>query len=95
MKRLLAFTVLVLALTSARAFADELFLFPNSGGGDNFGYITSTLRLGGGTDFLFFGDLGYPGGSAVGGAGGLFLDSTVIDIDGTPQEFFFSPVPSR
>ncbi len=91
MKRLLAFTVLVVALTSARAFADQLFLFPNSGSGDNFGYLTSTLSLGGGTGFFFFGDLGYPGGSAVGGGGELFLNSTFIDIDGTPQEFFFLP----
>jgi len=91
MRRLLFLTLLVGSLTSAPAFADQiLFLSPNTGSGDNFGYLTPSLRLGGGTDFLFFGDLGYPPGSPVGGGGGLFLSSTVVDIGGTPLEFFFT-----
>ena len=91
MRRLLFLTLLVSSLTSAPALADQiLFLSPNTGSGDNFAYITPSLRLGGGTDFLFFGDIGYPGGLTVGGGGGLFLNSTFVDIDGTPLEFFFS-----
>jgi len=91
LSRLVSLTFLVLALASAPASADKLVLVPNTGSGDNFAYLTSTLRLGGGTDFQFFGILGYPAGSVVGGNGALFLNSTLVDIDGTPLEFFFEP----
>jgi hypothetical protein len=90
MSRLVYLTSLLVALTSAPASADRLVLTPNSVG-DNFAYITPTLSLFGGTDALFFGNIGYPPGTAVGGIGGLFLNSTVVNVDGTPLEFFFNP----
>ncbi len=80
---------------SATAFADHLVLDPNGGAGGNFAYFTHDnghqLILSGGTDYFFFGNVGYPTGLRLGGDGALFLDSAVFVIDGTPLEFFFNP----
>ena len=81
------------SLISLPALADGITLFPNSGAGDNFAYVSQRnghpLSLFGGTDPSFFSGDGYPAGARVGGEGGLFLSSTVIWIDGNPLEFFF------
>ena len=80
---------------SATAFADHLVLDPNGGSGSNFAYFTRAnghpLVLSGGTDYFFFGNIGYPTGLRLGGDGALFLDSAVLWIEGTPMEFFFNP----
>ncbi len=95
MRRLLSLLLLCfVALTSVPAFADGLTLSPNGGGGDNFAYVVPqgdghTLSLFGGTDPFFLNADGYPLGATVGGAGSLFLYSTILWIDGTPLEFFF------
>src|SRR6266576_1818312 len=94
MKRSLLLTLLFLALMSATALADHLFLVPNCCG-DNFAYLTQIyehqLVLSGGTDPFFFSSDGYPAGSTLGGQGALFLDSAILWIGGIPSEFFFFP----
>jgi hypothetical protein len=95
MRRVLSLSLLFVFLMSATAFADHLVLDPNVGAGGNFAYFTRAnghpLVLSGGTDFFFFGDVGYPTGLRLGGDGALFLDSAVLWIEGTPMEFFFYP----
>jgi PEP-CTERM motif len=96
MRRVLALSFLfVFLMLSATAFADHLVLDPNGGSGGNFAYFTRAnghpLVLSGGTDYFFFGNIGYPTGLRLGGDGALFLDSAVLWIDGTPMEFFFNP----
>ena len=93
MRRVLSRSFLFVFLMSATAFANHLVLDPNGGAGGNFAYFTNghRLLLSGGTDYFFFGDIGYPTGLTLGGGGALFLDGTVFVIDGTPLEFFFYP----
>jgi hypothetical protein len=85
-------TLLFIALTSTAALADHLYLSPNTGSGDNFGYSTQInghpVHLSGGTDPFFFGNFGYPPGLTLGG-GELFLYDTVIWIGGIPTGFSF------
>lgn len=94
MKLLLPLSLLLIALTPATAFADNLYLVPNFGAGDNFAYFTQMngheLVLSGGTDPYFFGSFGYQPGYTFGG-GALYLYSSVIWIDGIPTEFYFFP----
>src|SRR5215468_9312384 len=93
MRRSLSFLPLFIFLLSIPALADGITLFPNSGAGDNFAYVSQMnghpLLLSGGTDPFFLSGDGYPAGMTVGGSGGLFLYSAVIWIDGNPLEFFF------
>jgi hypothetical protein len=93
MRRFLAFLLLIVPLISLPALADGITLFPNSGSGDNFKFVTQMnghpLSLFGGTDPFFLDGGGYPAGMTVGGSGGLFLDSAVIWVGGSPLEFFF------
>jgi hypothetical protein len=95
MKLFLPLTLLLIALTSATAFADHLYLQPNNGSGDNFAYVTQMnghpLTLFGGITASFFSSDGYPAGSTLGGQTELFLYSTVVWIGGIPTEFFFPP----
>jgi hypothetical protein len=95
MRQVLSRSFLFVFLMSAPAFADHLVLDPNGGAGGNFAYFTHDnghrLVLSGGTDYFFFGNVGYPTGLRLGGDGALFLDSAVFVIDGTPLEFFFNP----
>jgi hypothetical protein len=95
MRSALSLCLLFVFLMSTAAFADHLVLDPNGGSGGNFAYFTHDnghrLVLSGGTDFFFFGNVGYPTGLRLGGDGALFLDSAVFVIDGTPLEFFFNP----
>ncbi len=88
MKRFLPLTLLFVSLMSATASANHLYLFVNSGSGDNFAYVSNRLNLSGGTDNFFLGNFSYPPGWKL-GDGALYLYSTVISIDGIPTEFFF------
>jgi PEP-CTERM motif len=93
MTRFLSFLLLFVSFISLPALADGITLFPNSGSGDNFAFVSQMnghpLLLSGGTDPFFLSADGYPAGMTVGGSGGLFLFSTVIWVDGSPLEFFF------
>jgi len=91
MKRSFPRTLLFVALMSATALADHLYLVPNCCG-DNFGYSTQMnghpLHLSGGTDPYFLDAFGYQPGSTL-GIGELYLYGSVIWIDGIPTEFNF------
>ena len=95
MKRsVLPLSLLCVTLLCSTAFADHLYLFPNSGSGDNFGFVgqmnAHQLFLAGGTPYDFFGTGGYAPGSMFGGGTTLFLYPTIVWIDGVPLEFGFS-----
>jgi len=90
MKYSLSLTVLFVALLSAPAFGDHLYLAPNCCG-DNFGYTSRSLRLFGGTDPWFLSSDGYAPGSTVGGEGALYLYSTFVTVGGESLEFYFYP----
>jgi hypothetical protein len=99
MRRLfLSLSVLLVSLISSNAFGDHLFLVPNDGSGGNFGFIGSMnghpLFLGGGTPFEFFGIGGYAPGSTFGGGSVLFLNPTVVWVDGAPLDFVFPQTDS-
>jgi hypothetical protein len=99
MKRsLLGLSLLCFALMSSTAFADHLYLFPNDGSGDNFGFVGQMnghrLFLSGGTPYDFFGIGGYAPGSTFGGGTTLYLYPTVVWIDGSPLEFGFPQTDS-
>ncbi len=74
---------------SASAFADSvtLFLSPNNGSGDNFGFLIKgsgfTFGGGGGTPYWSFNDQGYAPGSTFGGDLSLFLDNGFAQIGDT------------
>jgi len=87
MKRfLLPLSLLCVTLISSAAFANHIYLFPNDGSGDNFGFIGQMnghpLFLSGGTPYDFFGTGGYTPGSTFGGGTTLFLDPATVWIDG-------------
>lgn len=90
---LLPLSLLCVTLISSTAFADHIYLTPNNGSGDNFGFVGQMnghqLFLSGGTPYDFFGIGGYASGSTFGGASTLFLYPTTIWIDGVPMEFGF------
>jgi hypothetical protein len=94
MKRfLLVLSLLCLTLISSTAFADHIYLIPNDGSGDNFGFVGQMnghqLLLSGGTPYDFFGTGGYAPGSIFGGGATLFLYPAVVWIGGLPLEFGF------
>lgn len=86
-------SLLFLTLISSTAFADHVYLIPNDGSGDNFGFAGymngHPLFLNGGTSYAFFGEGGYAPGSAFGGGDTLYLYSTDVWINGSPMEFGF------
>jgi len=99
MKRsLLPLSLLCVTLISSTAFADHIYLFPNDGSGDNFGFAGQMtghpLFLSGGTPYSFFGTGGYEPGSMFGGYETLYLYPTVAWIDGMPLGFYFPPSDS-
>jgi hypothetical protein len=89
----LSLPLLFLTLISTTALADRIYLIPNDGSGDNFGFVGymngHPLFLDGGTPYDFFGDGGYAPGSAFGGGGTLYLYPADVWIDGAPMEFGF------
>ncbi len=94
MKRFfLSLFLLFLTLISSTSFADKIYLMPNDGSGDNFGFVGSMnghqLSLGGGTPYDFFGDGGYAPGSVFGGGATLYLDPADVWINGATMEFGF------
>jgi hypothetical protein len=91
---LLPLSLLCVTLISSTAFADHIYLIPNNGSGDNFGFVGQMnghqLFLSGGTSADFFNDIrGYLPGSTFGGSASLSLYSTIVWIDGMPMEFGF------
>ncbi len=84
---------LFLTLISSTAFADHVYLIPNDGSGDNFGFIGymngHPLELDGGTSYDFFGEGGYAPGSGFGGGGTVYLYPAEVWINGAPMEFGF------
>lgn len=72
--------------TSIYASADSLniFLIPNNGSGDNFGFVQqvngTTINLSGGLPFRFFSDQGFAPGSAFGGTASAFLSGGTIQV---------------
>jgi hypothetical protein len=80
MKRLLAGTLLLCSLVSANAFANTIiYLIPNDGSGDNFGFITYGpgfyITGDGGTPPDFFYNIfpGYAPGSTLGGSTPIYF----------------------
>ncbi len=97
MRRFLLLSLLCVALISSTAFADHIYLIPNDGSGDNFGFVGQMnghpLFLSGGTPYDVFGMGGFSPGSTFGG-GTLYLYSTTVWIDGIPMEFVFPQTDS-
>jgi len=95
---LLPLSLLCVTLISSTAFASHIYLFPNDGSGDNFGLVGQMnghpLFLSGGTPPGFFGPIGFSPGSTFGGETTLFLDPTIVWIDGMPMEFGFPQTDS-
>ncbi len=93
---LLPLSFLLVSLFSSAAFADHISLSPNDGSGGNFSFTGRfnghPLSLYGGTPADFFGlYVGYAPGSTFGGQTALFLNESVVWIDGMPTSFFFYP----
>jgi len=93
MQRFLLLSAVCVGLISSASFADHLYLFVNTGSGDNFGYISEMnghpLILSGGSDFFFFGNIGYMPGSTMGGGAGLYLYDSALWINGVATDFSF------
>lgn len=90
---LLSLPLLFLTLISSTALANQIYLFPNDGSGDNFRFIGHMnghqLFLYGGTPYYFFGDGGYAPGSVFGGDATLYLYESDMWINGAPMLFGF------
>ena len=89
----LCLPLMFLTLISTTALADRIYLVPNDGSGDNFGFVGymngHPLFLDGGTSYESFGDGGYAPGTAFGIGGTLYLYPAEVWIDGAPMEFGF------
>jgi len=92
MRRLLTIVPIVLLLISGRAFAGSILmgLTPNDGSGDNFGYLTSNVRIEGGTDPYYFSTQGYAPGSQILGLTDIFFDFGTALIGGITYDLGFS-----
>jgi len=93
-KRFLLFLPLFVSLISSVAFADHIYLIPNDGSGDNFGFTGymngHPLDLEGGTSYTFFGLGGYAPGSTFGGEDTLFINCcTTVWVNNVPMDFGF------
>jgi len=90
---LLSLPLLFLTLIPSTAFADHIYLSPNDGSGDNFGFIGylngHPLYLNGGTSYSFFGIGGYAPGSVFGGGDTLYLYPTDVWINGELMQVGF------
>jgi len=103
MKRSLWAVLFSVVLLSSGMFADTInttiFLIPNDGSGDNFGFlqrlngtnIRMNISISGGTPFSFFNDEGYAPGSVLGGSTDVFFsDDNSVTINGTQHELDFN-----
>ena len=93
MKRFLLCLPMFLTLISSTAFADHIYLIPNDGSGDNFGFVGylngHRFGVGGGTEYTFFGVGGYQPGTIFGGGDTLFLMPATIWVNGVYLDFGF------
>lgn len=97
MKRLAwAAPILFLVATSVCASADSvnIFLIPNDGSGDNFGFVQqtngTTIHIDGGLPFDFFNDQGNAPGSVFGGTTGVFFSGGTIQIGNNTFDLGFN-----
>ena len=98
MKRFLWATPMLFLLMSGSAFASSvstfIFLQPNDGSGDNFGFFQQgggvTIGIGGGTPYDFFNIDGYAPGSTLGGSTDVFIDGGFVKFGGNFHELDFS-----
>src|SRR5438874_4226923 len=98
MKRFLWSTPMLFLLMSGSAFASSvstfIFLQPNDGSGDNFGFFQQgggvTIGIGGGTPYDFFNIDGYAPGSTLGGSTDVFIDGGFVKFGGNFHELDFS-----
>ncbi len=86
MKRLLwALPILLLAISTS-AFADSItiYLSPNDGSGDNFGFLSIqpgfVVGFGGGTPYFFFNNQGFAPGSTFDGGSPVFFSSGSVQF---------------
>jgi hypothetical protein len=97
MKRLPLLIFMLVVALPATASADTLYLWPNNGAGDNFGYAGTMnghqFFLSGGVNPNFFSAEGYLPGTTLGGTTELFLYSTTVWFNGAPVDVSF-PSPS-
>lgn len=88
--------IVFLVATSVCASADSLniFLIPNNGSGDNFGFVQqvngTTINLSGGLPFSFFNDQGFTPGSVFGGTTSAFLSGGTIQIGNNTFDLGFN-----
>ncbi|SRR6266568_1156556 len=92
MKRFLLASLLLIILLSASAFADsvKIFLSPNDGSGDNFGFLGNDVGIDGGVPFSFFNNQGYAPGSTFGGPVDVFFSDGFIKIGPTTYDLDFN-----
>jgi hypothetical protein len=97
MKRFLWAIPLVFVLISLRANANSIttiFLIPNDGSGDNFGFFqqspTRTIEVQGGIPFSVFNAFGFAPGSNLGGTTDVFFDNGSIVIGGISHDLAFN-----
>jgi hypothetical protein len=98
MQRFLWATPMLFLLMSGSAFASSvstfIFLQPNDGSGDNFGFFQQgggvIIGIGGGTPYDFFNIDGYAPGSTLGGSTDVFLSSGFVQFGGNFHDLDFS-----
>jgi hypothetical protein len=97
MKRFLWAIPLVFVLISLRANANSIttiFLVPNDGSGDNFGFYqqspTRAIEIHGGIPFDVFNAFGYAPGSNLGGTTDVFFDNGYLVIGGISHDLAFN-----
>jgi hypothetical protein len=92
-KRFLWALPILLVVVSASAFATSttIFLSPNDGSGDNFGFVQGQdVGIGGGVPFDFFNIFGYAPGSTLGGSTSVFFSDGFVQIGNTTYDLSFT-----
>ena len=96
MKPLLLTLPMFLVLLTSTALADSvsIFLSPNDGSGDNFGFLSQTggvnVNLQGGTPFGFFSTQGFAPGSGFGGTTSVFFSSGTLQLGNNVYDLGFN-----
>ena len=96
MKPLLLTLPMLLVLLPSSALADSvsIFLSPNDGSGDNFGFLAQTgaamVSISGGTPFSFFSTQGFAPGSTFGGATSVFFSDGTIQLGNNVYDLGFN-----